>query len=344
MSEPEVPLLPPDRPWPARLAGVLLPAAGAALLAFVAWGLWKAAQPLPEQLQGMVDAEQVNVATKVPLARVAQLLAHEGQAVKAGDELAVLASPELDNRRDQADALLAGAQAAMTRANAGSLPENLETLKAAARSADAALALTEKTLARIRNLHAEGVVATQRLDEAQAARDAARGQSDAAHQQVQRAERGLPQADKDMVGAQVKVAQAGVHEVQALQKETRLVAPADGEIGRSLVRVGELVPPGFPVFTLVVTGEPWVALNVREDRLAGLAPGREIEGTLPALGGQRVRFRVQSVAPQGEFATWRATRQSSGFDVRSFALRLTPLQPGLKLRPGMSVLFDWPPK
>lgn len=340
----DVPRLPPEVPWSRRLQQAAVVLAGVALLVFVGWGLWKAAQPLPEQLQGMVEAEQVNVATKVPLARVAKLLAHEGQPVKAGDELAVLASPELDNRRDQADALLAGAQAALARANAGSLPENLETLKAAARSADAALELTEKTLVRVRNLHAEGVVATQRLDEAQAARDAARGQAEAAHQQVLRATRGLPQADRDVVGAQVKVAQAGVNEVQSLQKETRLVAPVDGEIGRSLVRVGELVPPGFPVYTLVVTGEPWVALNVREDRLAGLAPGREIDGTLPALNGQRARFRVQSVAPQGEFATWRATRQSSGFDVRSFEVRLVPVQRGLPLRPGMSVLFDGPPK
>lgn len=322
-------------------AGVSLLALG--LVAFVGWGLWKAAQPVPEQLQGMVDAEQINVATKLPMSRLARLLVHEGQAVRAGDELAVLDSPELDNRRDQADAVLAGARAAKVRADAGALPENLESLKAVARSADAALDLAEKTLARTRNLFNEGVVAAQRMDEAQAARDAARGQAEAAHQQVQRASRGLPRADRDVVGAQVAVAQAGVREVQSLQRETRLLAPVDGVVARSLVRAGELVPMGFPVLTLVMAGEPWVSLNVREDRLAGLAPGREIEGQVPALGGQRLRFRVHSVAAQGEFATWRATRQSSGFDVRSFELRLVPVQHGLPLRPGMSVLFDWPP-
>jgi HlyD family secretion protein len=343
MNEPEVPRLPPEVPWRQRMlrGGVAL--FSLALVTFVGWGLWKAAQPVPEQLQGMVDAEQINVATKVPMARVAELLVHEGQAVRAGEKLAVLESPELDNRRDQADAVLAGAQAAKARADTGALPENLESMKAMASSADAALELAEKTLVRTRNLYKEGVVAAQRMDEAQAARDAARGQAGAAHQQVQRASRGLPQADRDVVGAQVLVAQAGVRELQSLQRETHLLAPVDGEVGRSLVRVGELVPLGFPVFTLVVVSEPWVSLNVREDHLAGLAPGREIEGTLPALGGQRVRFRVRSVAAQGEFATWRATRQSSGFDVRSFEVRLVPVQHGLPLRPGMSVLFDWPP-
>lgn len=343
MNEPEVPRPLPDVPGRQRLLRATVVLFSLALVAFVGWGLWKAAQPVPEQLQGMVDAEQINVATKVPLARVVKLLVHEGQAVRAGEELAVLESPELDARRDQTDAVLAGAQAAKARADAGALPENLESLKAVARSADAALVLTEKTLVRTRNLYQEGVVAAQRMDEAQAARDASRGQATAAHEQAQRASRGLPQTDRDMVGAQVQVAQAGVRAVQSLQRDTRLLAPVDGEVARRLVRVGELVPLGFPVFTLVVVGEPWVSLNVREDRLAGLAPGREIDGLLPALGGQRVRFRVRSVAAQGEFATWRATRQSSGFDVRSFEVRLVPVQPGLPLRPGMSVLFDWPP-
>jgi len=35
-------------------------------------------------------------------------------------------------------------------------------------------------------------------------------------------------------------------------------------------------------------------------------------------------------------------RQSSGFDIKSFEVRVTPIVPLRGLRPGMTVLFDWP--
>ena len=324
---------------PMRLA---LGLAAVALVVFIAIGLWLAYKPAPLQLQGMVDAEEYTVATQVPISRVERLLVGAGDRVKAGQPLVVLSSPELDARREQAASALAGAQAVQARALAGSRAENIESLRATAGSAQAALALADKTYVRTRNLHREGVVSTQRLDEALAARDAAAGQARATQQQYLRAARGLPQEDKDAAAAQVDVAAAGLKAVEALQRETRLDAPAAGEVGHALVRPGEVVALGFPILTLIAVDEPWVSLNVRENQLHGLEAGQELVGHLPALDGRAVRFKVHTIGAQGEFATWRATRQSSGFDVRSFEVRLKPAEPVAQLRPGMSVLFDWP--
>ena len=341
----------PDHPAPPRAARRratllrwALMLAALLVVLFIGFGLWKAYQPAPAQLQGMVDAEQLTIATKVPLSRVEKLLVQPGERVRAGQALVLLSSPELDARRAQAAGVLSGAQAAQARVLAGSREENIASLRAATASAQAALGLAEKTYVRMRNLHAEGVVATQRLDEALAARDAARGQVQAAQQQVLRATRGLPQEDKDAAAAQVEVAQAGLQAVDVLQAEATLTAPADGEIAHAMVRPGELVPLGFPIMTLVQVAHPWVAVNVREDALHGLAIGQQLTGAVPALDGRRMAFRVDYISPQGEFATWRATRQSSGYDVRSFEVHLRPEgEPGA-LRPGMSVLFDWPPR
>jgi HlyD family secretion protein len=65
-----------------------------------------------------------------------------------------------------------------------------------------------------------------------------------------------------------------------------------------------------------------------------------ISGTVPALGDKRVDFRVYFVNPAGDYATWRATRQSSGYDIKSFEVRARPVAATPDLRPGMSVLFD----
>ncbi|MNN93498.1 hypothetical protein D3C81_2119600 [compost metagenome] len=67
-----------------------------------------------------------------------------------------------------------------------------------------------------------------------------------------------------------------------------------------------------------------------------------MRGDIPALNRKGVAFRVNFISPQGDFATWRATRQSRGYDVRSFEVHAKPVAPVEGLRPGMSVLFDWP--
>ncbi|HNP65845.1 MAG TPA: HlyD family efflux transporter periplasmic adaptor subunit, partial [Woeseiaceae bacterium] len=115
------------------------------------------------------------------------------------------------------------------------------------------------------------------------------------------------------------------------------------EIGKRLVDIGELVPAGYPVFSLVDVDRMWVALNLRENQFGGIRPGQQLLGDIPALGLEAVSFEVYFISPAGDFATWRSTRQSSGYDVKSFEIRVRPLQQVDGFRPGMSVLFAWPP-
>jgi HlyD family secretion protein len=108
------------------------------------------------------------------------------------------------------------------------------------------------------------------------------------------------------------------------------------------VEQGELVSPGLPVLTVVDLTDQWITVNVREDRLAGLETGDTLSAVIPALGSDSHRFTVYYISPLGSFATWRATRESGGFDVRTFEVRARPQRPLEGMRPGMSALIDWP--
>ena len=44
---------------------------------------------------------------------------------------------------------------------------------------------------------------------------------------------------------------------------------------------------------------------------------------------------------KGEYASWRATRASGDFDLRTFSIRAYPVQAVPELRPGMSAYLDW---
>lgn len=142
--------------------------------------------------------------------------------------------------------------------------------------------------------------------------------------------------------AQVHQAQGGLAEVRAAAAEVDGVAPSSGEVSKRLADVGELVPAGYPVFTLVDLDRSRVAFHLREDQFGGLHPGQRLRGAIPALKKDGVEFEVYFINPAGDYATRRATRQSSGYDIKSFEVRVRPVQKVDGLRPGMSVLLPWP--
>lgn len=339
----ETPLEPletsPDAP-PGRRARLLLWGGLLLVALLLAVGLWLAGRPAAARLQGEVEADEVNVATKT-LSRVDRLLVAEGDSVRRGQLLAELSAPEVDNGARQAQAALASARALQSLAEEGARREDIESLRANWQAAQATADLAAVSAGRAERLFAQGVIAAQRRDEAVAARVSSARIAEAAKAQYAKALAGARPQNRAVAAAQVEAAAAGVSTAAALQQETRLLAPIDGEVARLLVREGEIVSPVLPALQLIEIARPRVLLTVREDDYQGLKVGRELVGEVPALGG-RHRFRVTHVSPQGSFATWRATRQSRGYDVRAFEVKLLPVQPVEGLRPGMSVLFDWP--
>ena len=68
--------------------------------------------------------------------------------------------------------------------------------------------------------------------------------------------------------------------------------------------------------------------------------GDRLAARVPALG-RDVELRVTTLAPLADFATWRATSASGGFDLKTFEVRARPAGAVDGLRPGMSVIVDW---
>ncbi|MGY2736249.1 HlyD family secretion protein [Sphingomonas sp. UYP23] len=306
----------------------------------LAIGLWLASRPAPEQLQGMVDADEVNVATKA-LARVDRLFVDEGAHVRAGQVLAELSSPEIAGGQAQAKGALQSAQAVQSETEQGARAEDVASVKAVWLAAQSVANLAQVTSRRSETLYAEGVIAAQRRDEAVAARESSARQAEAARQQYLKTLAGARPQNKAVAAAQVDIARAALNTATALGGETRLVSPIAGEVSRKLVQPGEVVSPIVPAYQVIDVAHPWVSMTVREDQYRGIAMGKMLSGKVPALG-TTATFRIYRIAPRADFATWRATRQSSGYDVRSFEVRLRPVGTLANLRPGMSVLFDWP--
>ncbi len=63
-----------------------------------------------------------------------------------------------------------------------------------------------------------------------------------------------------------------------------------------------------------------------------------MRGYIPALG-QTAEFKIKYIDAEGDFATIKTTRQTGGYDIRSFKVHLAPVQAMPDLKVGMSVLF-----
>lgn len=73
-----------------------------AIIAALGTGLWLSYRPVPDQIQGMVDARELRVTSKVT-GRIAAFHVEEGQAVRAGQLLYTITSPEVAAKEQQAD-------------------------------------------------------------------------------------------------------------------------------------------------------------------------------------------------------------------------------------------------
>lgn len=293
-------------------------------------------------VQGEADATHVDIASKVP-GRVDSIYVREGDFVRRGQVIATLDGTEIRARAVQAESARDAARAHRDRALNGYREQEIRSARDNYTRAVAAAAIAETTYVRLNRLTSEGVIPPQKRDEAEASFHAARDAAGAALAQYELVKSGFRIEDRTAATAEFHRAEGAVAEATSYVDESTLRAPIDGQVMVKVVEQGELVSGGLPIVTIVDLSDQWVSVNLREDRLHGLQVGDLLRARVPALGRDPIEFTVYYISPLGSFATWRATRESGGFDVRTFEVRARPAAPVDGLRPGMSSLIDWPP-
>jgi HlyD family secretion protein len=273
---------------------------------------------------------------------VDSIYVREGDMVRRGQLLATLDGTEIRARAVQAQAARDAAKASRDRTLNGYRSEEIRSARDEYERAAAAEAIAETTFVRYDRLMSEGVIATQKRDEAEANYRTSRQATAAANAQYDLVRSGNRAEDRAAAIAELRKADGAVAEATSYVDDNALRSAVDGQVMVKVVEQGELVSPGLPVLTVVDLTDQWITVNVREDRLAGLETGDTLSAVIPALGSDSHRFTVYYISPLGSFATWRATRESGGFDVRTFEVRARPQRPLEGMRPGMSALIDWP--
>ena len=296
-----------------------------------------ATEPREEFLQGQMEARRVLVAGKIP-GRLERLFVHEGDMVVKDSLVAIISSRELEAKKIQAEGALGAAKAQSNKANTGARAEEITALKAMKERAQDAADLAKTTFDRVQKLYNDGVMPLQKRDEAETQMKTAVAAATAAKAQYEQAVAGARVEDKAAANALVIQARGANAEVDAYLDETKIRAPISGEVSLKLAEEGEIIGAGMPVIAITDLNDSWAVFHIREDFLKHISKGKTFTVQIPALD-KTIEMVVTYIASVGDYATWRSSKESGGYDLKSFEIRMRPKTTVENLRPGMSVLF-----
>ena len=134
---------------------------------------------------------------------------------------------------------------------------------------------------------------------------------------------------------------ADIEAVQSIIDQMVVYAPVASQVYKRNVEPGEYISPGVPLVTLIDLNDLWVHFDLREDLVKTLKVGDRFVVRIPALADRRITVEVGLIDTKGEYASWRATRATGDFDLRTFSIRAYPIEKIAELRPGMSAYTDW---
>jgi len=251
----------------------------------------RAAATVDLVLPGSIQAiQETNVYARVD-GYVKKRYVDIGSRVKAGDVLAEIDTPELDQQLAQTRATLSSSQATVAQARA-----SLAQARATLQQNRSTLAYAKTNLGRWRQLRDQNLVAQQDVDDRQIAFDNATATVAAGEANVE-----AIQASAAAAEANVTANEANVRRLTDLQSFQRVRAPFGGVITVRNIEQGALIAAGsstntMPMFRLAQTDALRVFVNVPQTFVQSIAAGLVAEVVVRELPARVFRGKVASTA------------------------------------------------
>jgi len=303
-----------------------------AVLAFVSFAGCSSGKDRGIRGSGTIELNEIDVSSLVG-GRVARLRVEEGDTVRSGDTLAVLAHGEVQAGVEAQQAEVERARALARDQALGPRAEERRTAQAQLKASEATLALAQNELERVGALYAKQLVAKSEFDRAQAARDEAAAKRDAAAHQLRLLEEGYR---RQVIAAAREAAQAASAELRSARSkasELVLLAPADGVVLLKSVEQGEVIGAGVPIVTLGDPSKLWIRVYVPAPQVASIRLG---DSASVHVLGRREEFpgRVVEIATRAEFTPRAALTEEERANI-VFGVKVALSPTGGLLKPGL---------
>ena len=288
---------------------------------------------------GLFETTEIRVASEIP-GRIETIYIKLGDQVKKGQLLATIESDILDAKIQQAEGMYNAAKSVNEKANTGARSQEIYAIEEKYKMSKSQYNFAEKSYKRLEAMYRDSLIPQQQMDEMTFKRDAAFDQMNAAKHIFEMAKEGARTEDKKAAQGQMNAAGGKVKEAKAYYKELEIYAPVSGEVSAKLAEESEVMPAGYPLFTIQKLEEIHAVIHIREDFLKDFPKGKEISGNLPAFNNDSYKFKVTYIAPMADFADWVPTADKGRLDMKTFEIHITPSTEIKGLRPGMSLNIE----
>lgn len=250
---------------------------------------WKSAHPqLPPGISwgnGRIEADEIDIDTKFA-GRIAELRAEIGDMVTAGQVVARMDTRDIEQSLKKSQAQVRQAERAIEEANA-----NLEQQK------------TQQTLAtqqieRAASLLKDGWVTKETYDQRKQALDAANAGVTAAEAKIAEAEHARQASEHDVQFYTVNI------------NDNNLVAPRDGRIQYRIANIGEVLPAGGKVFTMLDISYVYMDIYLPTPEAGKVRIGADARIVLDAYPNVPIPAKVSFIASRAQFTPKTVETQS----------------------------------
>ena len=248
---------------------------------------------------GYAEGDYVYIAA--PLAgRLEAVAVKAGQSVAKGAPLFALESEAENAARDEAAARLAGAQAQSSNLDKGKRQDEIAVMQAQLAQAQAGAAMARQELQRQQQLIAQGFVSKARVDDATVTLNQAQARVTELQAALQVAR--LPARTDERAASQASAMAAAevLRQSRWRTGQKQQVAPADALVAEVFFQIGEFIPAGQPVVSLLPPPNIKARFYVPETDLATISPGQAV--TLHCDGcASPMAAHISHIATQPEF-------------------------------------------
>jgi len=292
------------KPWKSWVIPVVVLVLGAG--GYYVWSTVNA-EGLPEGIasgNGRIEAVEIDISTKTA-GRIKDIVANEGDLVKAGQVLAHMDTVQLQAQRREADAQLQRAVIGVEAA--GSVVTQREAEKTAAQAVvaqrEAELNATLKRLERTEQLVKSSTVSLQVLDDDRASVEGAKAAVSAAKAQLAASDAAISTAKAQVVDARASTdaAKATLERIDAEIDDSTLISPRDGRVQYRVAQPGEVLSAGGRVLNLVDLGDVSMTFFLPTEQAGRVALGSEVRIVLDAAPKYLIPASVSFVADVAQF-------------------------------------------
>lgn len=274
---------------------------------------------------GKFKKETIAIAPKIP-GRILTIFVHEGDLVKAGDTLAMIDLPEVEAKMIQAEGACLSAKAQYDMAKNGATRFDRQQMNAKLDAAKEQFNYAGKSFTRIKAMMADSLIPPQKYDETFEKYSAARAQLDAVTSMKDDIEHGVRPEKVQMALGDYKRAQGALAETKVAYAEKYIIAPKSMSIESITLKVGELLLPGYNLFTGYEVDGSWFRMTVSEKQVMKFKTGQEY-GVKIVATGKLVRCKLVSVKQLASYAEKTSSYANYEMGESVYELKLVPLHP-----------------